>query len=230
MMLAGWGEFVGVLALFLASHAIPARPALKAWIIGAIGRTAYLVLFNAVSILLLAWLIVAAGRAPYVALWYQQDWQRWVANGVMPFAILLGVFGIGTVNPLSFGGRKEGFDPDHPGISGLVRHPLLWAFLLWACVHLLANGDLAHVVLFGGFAVLATLGMVAIDARNRRLLGPAAWARLAARTSQVPLAALLSGRWRPRTGPALWRVAVAAAIWPTLLLLHPLVIGVSPLP
>lgn len=229
-MLGGWGEFAGILALFLASHAIPARPALKARIVGAIGRPAYLVSFNAVSILLLVWLIVAAGRAPYVALWDQQVWQRWVANVAMPFAILLGVFGIGTVNPLSFGGRKEGFDPDHPGIAGLARHPLLWAFLLWASVHLLANGDLAHVVLFGGFALLALIGMGAIDARNRRLLGQATWARLAARTSQVPLAALLSGRWRPQNGPTLWRVAVAAAIWPTLLWLHPLVIGVSPLP
>lgn len=229
-MMAGWGEFAGVFALFLASHAIPARPALKARLIAVLGRPAYLALFNAVSILLLVWLIVAAGRAPYVALWNQQIWQRWAANIVMPFAILLGVFGVGTANPLSFGGRRQGFDPDHPGIAGLVRHPLLWAFVLWASVHLLANGDLAHVLLFGGFAMMAVLGMGVIDARNRRLLGTATWARLAEHTSQVPLAALLSGRWHPRCGPTLWRVALALAIWPTLLWLHPLVIGVSPLP
>lgn len=226
----GWGEFAGVLVLFLASHAAPAHPTLKARLVAALGLRGYLVLFNALSILLLVWLIVAAGRAPYVELWDQQIWQRWIVNVVMPLAILLGVFGIGTVNPLSFGGRKEGFDPDHPGIAGLVRHPLLWAFLLWASAHLLANGDLAHVLLFGGFATMAVLGMSAIDARNRRRLGVANWARLSARTSQIPLVALLSGRWRPWRGPTLWRLALALAIWPTLLWLHPLVIGVSPLP
>ncbi len=229
-MMGGWGEFAAALALFLVSHAIPSQSALRAGLIARIGRRAYLALFNAVSLGLLAWLIVAAGRAPHVALWDQQPWHRWAINLVMPPAILLGVFGVGTVNPLSFGGRRQGFDPEHPGVAGFVRHPLLWAFLLWAAAHLLANGDLAHLILFGGFALMAVGGMVAIDARNRRLLGAAEWARLARRTSSVPGAALLSGRWRPQDGPTLWRVILALAIWPMLLWLHPMVIGVSPLP
>ncbi|MBI1220001.1 MAG: NnrU family protein [Rhodobacteraceae bacterium] len=216
--------------LFLLSHAIPARPAVKARIIAVLGRPAYLGLFNAVSLALLAWLIVAAGRAPYVPLWWQQPWHRWAVNIVMPIAVALGVFGIGMTNPLSFGGRTGTFDPAHPGVAGLVRHPLLWAFLLWASAHLLANGDLAHVILFGGFAAMAALGMRAIDARNRRLLGPTEWARLAASTAQVPLVALFAGRWRPGWGPHLWLLALAMALWQALLWLHPIVIGVSPLP
>ncbi|MDE3028217.1 MAG: NnrU family protein [Paracoccaceae bacterium] len=229
-MIGGWGEFASALALFLSSHGIPARPALKARIIAGIGRRAYLVVFNAVSILLLIWLIAAAARAPYVALWYQQEWHRWVVNLVMPFAIVLGVFGIGMPNPLSFGGSKRGFDPDHPGVAGIARHPLLWAFFMWASVHLLANGDLAHAILFGGFGAMAVLGMWAIDARNRHAIGRAEWRRLAYRTSAVPFAALLFGRWRPHRPPMLWRLLLALAIWPVLLWLHPMVIGVSPLP
>ena len=228
--MGGWGEFAGALALFLGSHAVPGRPALKARIIAGIGRRGYLVVFNAVSILVLIWLIEAAAHAPYVALWDQLEWHRWVANLVMPFAIALSAFGIGAPNPLSFGGSKRGFDPDHPGVAGMARHPLLWAFLLWASVHLLANGDLAHAILFGGFGAMAVLGMWAIDARNRRAIGLSEWSRLARRTSAVPCAALLSGRWRPHRPPTLWRLLLALAIWPALLWLHPMVIGVSPLP
>jgi uncharacterized membrane protein len=89
---------------------------------------------------------------------------------------------------LSFGGRAhQEFDPEKPGIAGITRHPLLWAFVLWSASHLLPDGDLAHVVLFGGFAVFALLGMVAMDKRFRRTLGNADWERLARRTSLVPL-------------------------------------------
>ena len=229
-MMGGWGEFAAESALFLISHAVPSWPGLKTGLIARIRRSGYLVLYNAVSVVLLAWLIVAAGRAPYLALWPQLPWHRWAINIVMPFAVLLGAFGIGTANPLSFGGRRSGFDAEHPGVVGFVRHPLLWALLLWAAAHLLANGDLAHVILFGGFAAMAIIGMVAIDARNRRRLGPAEWERLSHRTSSVPGMALMRGRWRPKDGPTPWRVILALAIWPLLLWMHPVVIGVSPLP
>src|SRR5690606_1989595 len=43
-----------------------------------------------------------------------------------------------------------------PGrIQRLSRHPTLWATLLWAVAHLLSNGNLADVLLFGGFLVWA---------------------------------------------------------------------------
>jgi uncharacterized membrane protein len=228
--MAGWAEFAGALVLFLASHAIPARPALKGRLVALLGRRGYLALFNTLSLVLLVWLVVAAGRAPYVPLWYQEIWQRWAVNIVMPIAVVLGVFGLGTVNPLSFGGRAAGFAPEHPGIAGFVRHPLLWAFLLWAAAHLLVNGDLAHVILFGGFALLAMAGMPMIDARKRRQWGAIEWHRLAAHTSQIPGVALLTGAWRPRRGPTLWRLVAAVVLWQVLLRLHPIVIGVSPLP
>jgi uncharacterized membrane protein len=228
--MGGWGEFAAAFVLFVASHSVPARPALKARIVGAIGRTAYLAGFIALSLTLLVWLVVAAGRAPYVGLWDQQIWQRWLANVVMPAAVGLAVFGVGAVNPLSFGGRSAGFDSAHPGIAGLVRHPLLWSLLLWASVHLVANGDLAHVLLFGGFAIMALAGMFAIDARHRRQWGHAEWARLTRCTAQVPGAAWLSGRWRPLRGPGMWRPCLVVALWLAALWLHPVVTGVSPLP
>lgn len=226
----GWGEFIGVFALFLASHAIPARPEVRGRLVAVLGLRGYLAGYIVVSVGLLSWLVVAAGRAPFVLLLPPAGWQPWGPTLVMPLACLLIAFGTFTPNPLSFGGRGNArFDPAHPGIAGLTRHPLLWALFLWAAAHALANPDLAHVLLFGGFAGFALLGTRIIDRRNRRLMG-ADWVRMTARTGNMPLAALLAGRWRPVAGPSLLRLAVAGLLWGALLWLHGPVIGVAPLP
>ncbi|MFA7434230.1 MAG: NnrU family protein [Gemmobacter sp.] len=44
-----------------------------------------------------------------------------------------------------------------------VRHPMLWGMLVWAGAHLLVNGDLASILLFGGLGLWAVLAMVAIN-------------------------------------------------------------------
>ena len=227
----GWAEFAVAWAVFLLSHVLPARPAVRRRLAAALGERGYLVGYGVVSVAALTWLIVASGRAPYVSLWPPAAWQVWLANLAMPLACLLIAFAVGAPNPLSFGGRAAGFDPRRPGVAGVARHPLLVALALWASVDTLANGDLAHVLLFGGFAGFALSGMRALDRRRRRQLGEAEWARLAACTSDWPLAALLAGRWRPRPArPDAARLVLGLLLWLGLLALHPVVIGVSPLP
>ncbi|MEZ5883312.1 MAG: NnrU family protein [Paracoccaceae bacterium] len=228
--MTGWTEFILAFAAFLGSHAIPARPRLRGWLIARMGRAGYVAVFSTLSTALLFWLIFAAGRAPFVPLWDQAPWQRWFVNLAVPLAIMLGTFGIGAPNPFAFEGRDTGYDPRRPGIVGLVRQPLLWALLLWAGAHLLVNGDLAHVILFGSFAAFALIGMAMLERRKRRQWGDDEFRRLAAHSSPIPFAALLAGRWCPSSGPSLIRLGVAVLAWAALWHLHAPVIGVSPLP
>ncbi|MDO5529259.1 MAG: NnrU family protein [Paracoccus sp. (in: a-proteobacteria)] len=44
-----------------------------------------------------------------------------------------------------------------------MRHPQLIAFKTWAFAHLLVNGDLASVILFGGLLAWAVVQMIAIN-------------------------------------------------------------------
>ncbi|WP_415184612.1 NnrU family protein [Phaeovulum sp.] len=44
-----------------------------------------------------------------------------------------------------------------------IRHPMLWGVVLWSVAHLLVNGDLASVVLFGAMGIWAVLEMVLIN-------------------------------------------------------------------
>ncbi len=51
-------------------------------------------------------------------------------------------------------------------IGRLVRFPQLTAILLWACAHLLANGDSRSLILFGSAACWAILMMIVITRRE----------------------------------------------------------------
>lgn len=57
-----------------------------------------------------------------------------------------------------------------PHSKGLVkarlRHPMLTAVIIWAVAHLLVNGDLASLVLFGGIGFWAVVSMLMINARE----------------------------------------------------------------
>ncbi len=50
-----------------------------------------------------------------------------------------------------------------PLLAGRIRHPMLSAVVVWAIAHLLVNGDLASVILFGSMLVWALVEMAVIN-------------------------------------------------------------------
>lgn len=230
-----WSEFIATGLLFLVTHRIPTIPSVRQAIVGRVGETGFVISYSLLSIGMLAWLIIAAGRAPYVELWPFETWQMWAPVLAMAVACVIAAFSIGVPNPLSFGGgNTAAFDPERPGFVGFMRHGLLWALVIWSAAHIVPNGNLAHVILFGVFAAFSIFGMAMIDRRKRRQLGAAEWTRLTAKTSFWPAQSILSGRWRP-AGPFLilgngLRAAIAVLVYMGLLHSHAFIIGVDPLP
>ncbi|MEO1191013.1 MAG: NnrU family protein [Pseudomonadota bacterium] len=221
-----WLWFAAALVAFLLAHSLPLRPPVKAWFVAKLGRGGFQLLYSALSLLLLVWVIRAAGEAPYVELWPQAAWQRTLAFYGMLGVCLLLALAIARPNPFSFGGaRNESFDPARPGIVRWTRHPLLLGLALWAGLHLLVNGDLARALLFGLFAGFSLLGMAVIDRRKRREMGDVEWSALRHAVKAAPhLAPPLS-----RMG-LFARLALGVAGFLLLTLLHPVVLGVSPMP
>jgi uncharacterized membrane protein len=84
---------------------------------------------------------------------------------------------------------------DGVGMTRITRHPLQWSFVLWAIVHVLANGDLRSLVLFAAIGTVSLFGTVLMDRKKAATLGED-WARYAAATSNVPFAAIATGRNR----------------------------------
>ena len=217
-----WGEYALAFAAFFLSHSVPVRPPVRPFLVGHLGSAGFGLAYSALSLGVLAWLIGAAGRAPYVPLWDWSPWRNHLLLALMLPVCLIVALAVARPNPFSFGGAHDArFDPARPGIVRLTRHPLLLALALWAGGHLVANGDLAHALLFGTFAGFAFLGMRLVDRRRRREMG-ADWARLdAARRRAGPRPASWTG--------AVLRLALGAGLYAGLIALHPLLIGVSPL-
>ena len=119
------------------------------------------------------WLIVSAERTPFVPVWNWMPRQNHLVLAIMLPVCLIVALSIGRPNPFSFGGaRNAAFDPARPGIVWLAGHPFLVAPALWSGAHLVANGDLAHILLFGTFFVYALFGRRLVDRRKRREMGP----------------------------------------------------------
>ncbi|KAA1056957.1 NnrU family protein [Azospirillum argentinense] len=219
------------LFLLLTHFGISSTP-LRAALVGRLGEKPYLGLYSLISALAFWWLVAAYNAAPHVPLWPPACGLAWVPILLVPVALFLLVAGLSTPNPTSVGQERLLAGDREPvrGILRVTRNPFLWGVGLWAVAHMVPNGDLASLILFGTLALLALGGSVLIDAKLARRLG-ADWDRYAARTSNLPFAAILAGRqslvWREI---GWWRPAVALLVYGGLLHLHRMLFGASPLP
>jgi len=217
-------------ALFFAGiHLGIAGTAIRDRAIGILGKNGYMASFAVASVIGLGWLVAAYNRAPYLVTWGMLEWWKPIAIILMLPAALLVVIGLTTPNPTSV--AQEGRVGQPPqGIVRVSRHPFLTGVALWALVHLIGNGDVASLIFFATWAIVALAGTVSIDAKRRRLLG-AAWEPFAAQTSIVPFASIATGRNRFVPGEiGLWRWAIALLAYVLMLGGHAPVIGVSPFP
>lgn len=221
-------EFFIALAAFLAAHLIPASPGLRTRLIASMGRRPYLAAYSVLSLVLLGWLIVAAQQAQTIWLWQPSPWQWHVPFIAMPMAAFLLVAGLMEPNPLSISIRSG----TSPGpVTAISRHPVLWAFLIWALSHIPPNGSLVAVILFGAMALFSLLGFALLDVKARKRLGSEDWRTLSAGTSIIPFAALISGRakWRSLS-PLILPASIAAALYLWFVFQgHALLIGPDPL-
>ena len=172
------------------------------------------------------WLIVSAERTPFVPVWNWMPRQNHLVLAIMLPVCLIVALSIGRPNPFSFGGaRNAAFDPARPGIVWLAGHPFLVALALWSGAHLVANGDLAHILLFGTFFGFALFGRRLVDRRKRREMGQS-WDLLWERVLARPLGEELF-RFSRET---VLRAALGVGLYMALIMLHPIVIGVDPIP
>lgn len=216
---------------FVASHVVLSATPLREPLVRAMGERGFMAAYSVVALATLAWVWHAYAQAPLEDLWGDPLWARWLAVVVMPLATVLAVAGISNPSPATVGMSHllaEGREP--AGIQKVTRHPMMTAVALWATLHLIANGDAASLVLFGGMLVLALGGIAHIEAR-RRATGGEGWRRFAAASSIVPFAAIAAGRTRLRFGEIGWnRVAAGIVVYFILLFGHRLVIDVPLLP
>jgi uncharacterized membrane protein len=211
--------------VFLATHFVTSTP-VRGSLVEAMGEKAYLGSYTLVSFATLGWMGWAYVHAPHVPLWQIPGVRLWPLV-VMPVALVLVAAGVMTRNPTAVG-QADALKSAEParGILRVTRHPVMWGIALWAAVHLLARGDAASAVFFGGFLLLALAGTALIDARKADSQGED-WRRFAEVTSNVPFTAIVEGRNRFAFAEIGWkRVLVGLGMFAVVFLAHPWLFGV----
>lgn len=222
-------NLIAAAVFFLAIHFGVSGTPLRDQLVRTMGEKVYRGAFSLASLVGLIWLISAYGDAPYVALWGQLLTLKPVAKVLALVAFLFIVIGLATPSP-TVAGMEAQLTRDAParGIVRITRHPFLWGTALWALVHLVINGDLAALILFGSLLLLALGGTASIDRKRRRNFGEH-WERFALATSNIPFGAIYGGR--NQLGPALREIGlvrplIAIAVFAAVFLLHARLFGV----
>ena len=213
--------------VFVATHFVSSTP-LRMTLVEAIGEKAYLGAYSVVSLLTIGWMAWTYLRAPVIPLFHVPGVKLWPLV-VMPFSLILLVAGVMTRNP-SLVGQGALLKREEParGILRVTRHPVMWGIALWAAVHMLARGNVAALIFFGGFLFVALAGTKLIDLRKDDQLGDE-WKRFAAVTSNVPFTAIVEGRNRFVFAEIGWkRVGIGLALFAALLLAHPYLFRAPP--
>jgi uncharacterized membrane protein len=181
------------IVLFLGLHLLPTVPDLRNRLIGQLGEKSYKGLFAALSLATFVLLVWGFGRAPVIQVWSPPDWTRYVAMAFMlpAFVLLIAAYMPGQ-------------------IKAKVKHPFVDAISTWALAHLIANGDLASIILFASFLAYAVFGRITL--RHRAMTGLVTVPDVGpARNDVISVVGGLS-------------LYVVFLVW-----LHPLLIGTSPL-
>ncbi|MGP0092955.1 MAG: NnrU family protein [Xanthobacteraceae bacterium] len=140
------------LVVFLGAHTfVTLRPARVA-AVERLGRPTYLMLFSlasAVGLALIFWGFAWYRKTGWIGVWHPPDFMRHITIAlVWPAAVLV----------------TAAYLPGH--IKRTVKHPMLAGVKLWAFAHLLSNGDLGGIVLFGSFLGWAVYDRIAVKRRE----------------------------------------------------------------
>ena len=140
------------LVLFLGVHTLTTQRALRARIVGAVGEGSYKIGYAAVALAGLA--LIVWGFAQYRAaglwpVWTPPKAFKHIAVALMLPAVIL-------VAASYIRGR----------IYTALKHPMLSGVKLWAAAHLIANGDLGAIILFGSILGWAVFDRISLKHRT----------------------------------------------------------------
>ncbi|HRE20706.1 MAG TPA: NnrU family protein [Rhabdaerophilum sp.] len=136
------------LVLFFAGHILSRIGSLRADLIARLGMGGYRGFYSALA--LAGFGLIVYGFGHYRASGMIPVWNspRWMAHLVIPLMWASFVLLAATWLP--------------GAIKAKAKHPMLAAVKIWAFSHLLANGDLGSILMFGSFLLWAVMARIAL--------------------------------------------------------------------
>jgi uncharacterized membrane protein len=148
----GFALLIIGLMLLLGTHVFVTMRGTRGRLIAGMGESAYKIGFSLVAIFGIV--LIAKGFGYYRLLewtdvWYPPAWTRHLAVVLVCPAIIFVV---------------AAYIPSH--IQATLKHPMLAGVKLWAAAHLIANGDLGSIILFGSILAWAVFDRIAVKRRG----------------------------------------------------------------
>uniref|UniRef100_Q07LA3 NnrUfamily protein n=1 Tax=Rhodopseudomonas palustris (strain BisA53) TaxID=316055 RepID=Q07LA3_RHOP5 len=148
----GLGLMILGLALFIGVHGITTQRDLRARLIGIGGEAVYKLIYAILAIGGIG--LIAYGFGEYradglIQIWHPPVWTKHIAALLMLPATILFVAAY-------LRGR----------IYAVVKHPMVTGVKVWALAHLIANGDLGSIILFGSLLAWAVLDRISLKRRT----------------------------------------------------------------
>ena len=143
---------VAGLALFLGTHLFTALREPRAALVGRLGEGGYKGLYSLLSLAGIVLISIGYGRyraEGWVDVWYPPVWTRHLAL---------------TLVLVAFVAMAAAYLPGR--IKSALKHPMLVAVKVWALAHLLANGDLGSILLFGSILAWAVIARITLKRRR----------------------------------------------------------------
>jgi uncharacterized membrane protein len=154
----GKGDVVGLsvmilgLVLFLGVHLVSTQRDLRAQLIARSSESVYKLgyaLLSAAGLALIIWGFADYRATGWIDVWTPPHAMKHITVALMLPAVIL-------VVAAYIRGR----------IYTTVKHPMLTAVKLWAAAHLLSNGDLGSIILFGSFLAWAVIDRISLKRRS----------------------------------------------------------------
>jgi uncharacterized membrane protein len=139
------------LVAFFGVHTLTTQRALRARLVASLGEGTYKIGYALVSLLglvLIVWGFAHYRSTEWIDVWHPPRALKHLAAGLMLPAVIL-------VVAAYIRGR----------IFTALKHPMLAGVKLWAAAHLLANGDLGGIILFGSFLAWAVFDRISLKRR-----------------------------------------------------------------
>ena len=210
---------------FIVSHLGMSGSPLRSVLQERLGADGYLGAYSVVSFAALGLMIYGYGQISQAdMIWYATPSLIKVTKVVILVALVLIVMGLMTANPTAVK-AEAALEKEITGMLKITRHPVQWGLLLFAIAHLIVNGDVASLWLFGTLATLSFVGMFSMDARRRKEIDPR-WQSFMAQTSMLPFAAVVAGRQKLSAADIAWMgLAAGLALYALIYFFHDWVSG-----
>ncbi len=146
--------FILGLVLFFGIHMLPFYPEYRALIIEKIdsdrieGEPVYKVVFAVIALLGLGFAGLGKGSMEFIGLWDTPTFFRYVSVVLILVSFILMV---------------AAYLPNN--IKRYVPHPMLTGVIIWGATHMMVNGDVVSIILFGSFVVYSVVAIILINQR-----------------------------------------------------------------